>query len=443
MVHWFGRSSIFLAGGIFFGLAGCQSEGSSEGSDGTDALVDSGRDTASPSVSGDTESGLADDGFEPSGDVDTTLEPEARDVQSDGADSITNCDPPSGVGGGAEYVEYRRCRGESTYCDPPQGATTVSTASELRAGLESAGEGDVVYIEPETTIDVTGEETFQIPAGVTVASNRGCDGAEGGRLKSDEAGTMLASDGPGAEVFGVRLRGYGESQTPHPRESPNAIGVRIVHPDASVGNSEISNFVFMCVQVDKGGTEARIHHNEITFCNRPGYGYGVAVYHEVPVIEFNFIDHYRHAIAVGGRTNLDEEGYGGYVAKNNVAGENRLSHAFDVHGEERDGSCGQWCGGTAGEKIVIHRNTFLPGDKYNSDYRTQAHVEIRGVPAQTAQISNNWFEGDVVEEYKFEQMDTHGPPYNSERYENIEFRDNHFEETEPPSCEIGAPRDGC
>jgi hypothetical protein len=142
------------------------------------------------------------------------------------------------------------------------------------------------------------------------------------------------------------------------------------------------------------------HHNR----HGAGEGYGVAVTSGAyALIEQNVFDENRHAIA-GGSRHKKALDYSGYTARENLilggGGKHcseswiwavtgwRLNcwqtHQIDMHGDANSWySSHNWQCGTAGETILIERNTVL--------YTSGTAIKIRGNPADKAVVSGNVF----------------------------------------------------
>lgn len=136
------------------------------------------------------------------------------------------------------------------------------------------------------------------------------------------------------------------------------------------------------------------HHNR----HGSGDGYGVSVGEGAyALIEQNVFDENRHAIAGGTSRHPDALDYSGYTARDNLilAGgglhcpENIAlpcwqTHQIDMHGDQNDWySSHNWQCGTAGETIIIQRNTIL--------YTAGKAIKIRGNPADKALADGNVF----------------------------------------------------
>ncbi|MBI2300536.1 MAG: PQQ-binding-like beta-propeller repeat protein [Armatimonadetes bacterium] len=263
------------------------------------------------------------------------------------------------IGGGEGYRDIRTA-----------GDLTVRTRDELLAALKQAKAGQVIFVPDGVEIDLTGQSSLSLPAGVTLAGTRGLRGSAGARLFTTRRATspLFQTSGDGIRVTGLRLEG--------PYAGPELIaefsqGISLTHHNVEVDNCEVYNWNCVGIGVGGGG-DVRIHHNSIHHCQLSGYGYGVVTSGANCFIIANKFDWCRHDIASSGSPGDC------YEAAWNQVGENATSHRFDMHGGSDRGD------GTdiAGDWIHIHHNTFL-------DAKHRA-VVIRGVPSQGADIHHNW-----------------------------------------------------
>jgi hypothetical protein len=178
------------------------------------------------------------------------------------------------------------------------------------------------------------------------------------------------------------------------------------------------------------------HHNR----HGAGEGYGVnSTAGAYVTIEQNVFDENRHAIA-GGSKHKDAEDYSGYTARDNLilagggvhcrdskgtsalwgaviggfiggaigaaigAGIGAIvgsvcwqTHQIDMHGTKGDWLLGEKCCGTAGETIIIERNTIL--------YTKGWAIKIRGNPADKAVV-----DGNVFKHKREDAIDQNGDP---------------------------------
>lgn len=314
----------------------------------------------------------------------------------------------------------------------------VSTADELIEALDEVQSGQTVYIDGEAEIDLSVyariDEDFslEIPEGVTLASNRGQQGAAGGMIFSDEFDTspLIRTGGPNVRITGLRLRGPDPKQRmgiwrrSHRGENPGgselyysfptSAGIRAGHAEIEVDNCELMGWSYAAVAL-RGSGDHHIHHNFIHHNQRQGLGYGVNLGRTTALIEYNLFDYNRHAIAASGQPGS------GYEARHNVVLEHANGHLFDMHGSRDRGDTAN----VAGTWMKIHHNTFA--DPSNSAIR------IRGVPEDEAEIHHNWFYN--AQEPRRQPTGGWTPEaivqVYVERWQNVSFYDNYYGSSAP------------
>lgn len=285
------------------------------------------------------------------------------------------------IAGGPGYADIK---------SPAAAAFVVSSKTELLKAIAAARRNQVVYIDDDAEIDLTGVSTIVIPAGVTLASGRGRDGSMGALLFSAtyeaDVDPLFMAGGEAVRLTGLRLRG------PHTEigDDPDryiSVGARSRYKRLEVDNCEIWGWSHAAVYVDAGCTGARVHHNYIHHNRRDGYGYGVVLGYSSeknPIgaaIEANLFDFCRHSVASTGRR------YGSYTARYNIVLEHANASSFDRHGTEDPGN---WYGGDGGDWTIVQNNTVR--------MTTELAVGVRGVPAKQAQVHQNWFYQPDVEQ---------------------------------------------
>ena len=267
----------------------------------------------------------------------------------------------------------------------------VETLDELIDALAKAKTGQVVLIPAETEIDLTTRMYIDgllltIPAGVTIAGERGKDGSKGALLTSDVLKTphIFKTTGPDVRITGLRIQGPNpKRQEEHHTRSfgkgglgreyyykfPTSMGIYTEFPRLHVDNCEISAFTRAIVLAK--GDQHHIHHSYSHHCQYKGLGYGVSMAVASALIEYNLFDSNRHSLAGTGSPGC------GYIARHNVEQGTSLSHCFDMHGgrDRKDGTT------IAGTRIEIYNNTFRS---------TERAVGIRGVPQDECLIYSNW-----------------------------------------------------
>jgi hypothetical protein len=274
-------------------------------------------------------------------------------------------------------------------------ATGDFVAKDLDAVLEAlskATAGQVVFIPGTAEIDCTARVyieglVLEIPAGVTLASDRGRRASHGALISSDALKTpvLVRPLGPDVRITGLRIRGPNTKRyLDHHRRSfaegrghsyyykfPTSDGIRTEHAGLEVDNCEVAGFSHAAVYL-RNGDRHHVHHSFIHHCQYAGLGYGVSHDTASSRIEYNLFDSNRHSIAGTGRPGC------GYEARHNVELGTSLSHCFDMHGgrDRKDGT------NIAGTTIVIHHNTFRA---------PTTPVVIRGVPQERCTVYRNWF----------------------------------------------------
>lgn len=300
----------------------------------------------------------------------------------DGAVYGAKPDARGPIGGAAGYVDI-----------VTGGDYTVRTVDQLLDALTQAQAGEVVFLPGDVEVNLTAPVyierlVLEIPAGVTLASNRGQQGSSGALLLCDALDTpvVLKPVGPNVRVTGLRLKGPNDRRyLDHHRRSfgeggkgreyyyklPTSNGIVCHVPKLTVDNCEIKGFSHAGVFL-RGGDGHHIHHNYFHHCQYNGLGYGVCHADSQSLIEYNLFNWNRHSIAGTGQPGCS------YTARHNVELGESLSHCFDMHGgrDRKDGT------NIAGTTIRIENNTFgaekLP-------------IKIRGVPEQSCDVSKNWF----------------------------------------------------
>jgi hypothetical protein len=297
-----------------------------------------------------------------------------------GADANPTGNP---IGGGSGYTDI-------ISRDDPRVKFIVDTRDELLSALQSARSGDVIYVEGNANIDMSGHFNIQVPAGVTIASNRGENGAAGGRifqirLSNDQAADwtpMFKAAGQNVRITGLRIEGPDKTTG---SVGQTRLGIFSSYRNLEVDNCEIWGWSGAGVSLyGTGGSDMQsggyVHHNYIHHCQMNGLGYGVVVSGgSTSLVEANYIDYCRHAIAGSGLPG------DGYEARYNICGPNFIAsyaYQFDMHGTPDPSGSGTM----AGDIIKIHHNTFMatgPADSYAA--------LICGIPRVGAYIDHNWF----------------------------------------------------
>ena len=272
------------------------------------------------------------------------------------------------IGGGDGY---------SNVVSESEATTVVSTRSELENALWSASNGDVVYVDGNAEIDLTGAQ-IEIEDGVTLASDRGIDGSSGALLYVDDDIEPTFWMRGESRFTGIEFRGA------HPGEDFSGTwygeGIKPSGP-AEIDNCELRGFGVAAIEADgSNGGACHVHHNHIHHNCQDGRGYGVSVVGGAgqPVIEYNYFDWNRHSVAT--------DGYAyGYIVRFNHFGPNSVQNTIDAHGQNGDYS-------PAGTSFEVHNNVIEQQTRVgpNESSTLAWDILIRGVPEGDYQIHDNW-----------------------------------------------------
>ncbi len=171
----------------------------------------------------------------------------------------------------------------------------VSTKEDLLAALKGVKAGETVFVKGTAVIDLTGTPGLTIPAGVTLAGDRGLGGSAGGlltRTKNLNGGweePMLVAGGNNVRVTGLRLQGemypqdYGNNEV-----YPGSIGERYYlvgiyaenRKGFEVDNCEIYGWAWSGISLRENANDPipYIHHNYIHNNEARDEGYGINLY---------------------------------------------------------------------------------------------------------------------------------------------------------------------
>ncbi|MBO4248427.1 hypothetical protein IL252_11435 [Halomicrobium sp. IBSBa] len=329
---------------------------------------------------------------------------DSTDSTDDGSDDDSTESTSPVIGGGDGYADA---------VEPRQATVTVDSVSELVDALGSATSGDVVYVDGSAELDL-GSRDITVPAGVTLASDRGVDGAAGGHLYTTSVMWPLVYVSGGARVTGLRVSGPSYSYREYDADAVD-MGLRVTGSGVEIDNNEIWGFTHAAV---RPAGDTHVHHNHVHHNPMDGLGYGVSTTSGQPLIEYNEFNYNRHSIASGGGN--------GYVARYNHFGSAAVDHVMDMH---RPG----------GTTIEIHHNTVEAVTHVQDSGRTEA-VAIRGTPSDVADIHGNWFYNPNEPKSTPEGWDGSAiTQVHTSSWQNVEFRNNHYGSDEP-APDIGCPR---
>ncbi len=298
------------------------------------------------------------------------------------------------IGGGENYDEIF-----SSY-DATIRIENFTNSIEFKAKIENAQYGDIIFIDGNLTIDltklfeITGEPSIKIPAGVTIASDRGI--SKGALIftedfdfynnKTSVGRPIFVANGNNVRLTGIRFKGpYQDQGTNSPI---SAIRYKTCIEIADNNNGiEIDNCVFYgwpykAIRIGRGVAYPSFNGNKIHHCyfynNRQmGLGYGVGIDCGYARIYSNIFRANRHDIAGSGKKGS------GYEAFCNTVLEGSTSHNFDMHEDKKTSN--------AGRAIYIHHNDFQDTGSQRYQRNNDENIWIRSRPYVQCRIEKNRF----------------------------------------------------
>lgn len=319
--------------------------------------------------------------------------PEAKLAETFGAEASNPTGDP--IGGGKGYTKAV-AEASARY--------VVSTREELLGALKHAGPGEIVFVKGNATIDLSGTSRNLLPAGVTLASDRGRNGSAGALLKRHRTPGITFSQTPcflitgnNVRVTGLRFDG-GETVRDQltdqlvPPLMPLAAIMAEGVQGLEIDNNEMYGFSYACIalhNVDDAGVaspnaNAWVHHNSLHHCQARGYGYGVVLAAGRVLCEANVFDYTRHAIAAEGQPGERYEyRYNHHLGHGYPIGASVCDvHAYPPGDHEDEHS-------RAGEEYKIHHNTFERPER--PDRSDNYAIGIRARPATGVYVDHNVF----------------------------------------------------
>ena len=299
-----------------------------------------------------------------------------------GAESNPTGNP---LGGGAGYRQvYSEHDARVTYI--------VDSRDEFLSALAGAKAGNVIYIPENASIDLSGILGTPIPEGVTIASNRGEHGSQGGRIFQErlpgdptisggKERSMLYIEGNNVRITGLRLEGPDKTiilLSSLGLGERNGISV-YDRNNLEVDNCELWGWSWSGVRISfSNDGYAYVHHNYIHHCQDSGFGYGVVLYGGTALVEGNIFDYVKNPVAGAGHVGE------GYEARYNLVNHTTsLSHSFDIH-PYTNPDTGLVI---AGSSYKIHHNTVKEASVFA--------VGIGGVPLEGVWIDHNKFQWTI------------------------------------------------
>ena len=201
----------------------------------------------------------------------------------------------------------------------------VTTKSELLSALSAATPGDIIYVDDNAEIDVTGQPFLLIPAGVRLCSGRGRalgDTISWGGLiyctEHERSAELIRTCGKNLRISGLRLRGgfselEGQQVLTDSFIQPLPVsyyGIYVSKDSCEIDNCEI--WGFSGAPVAGFGKDVYLHHNYFHHGNHCYHAYGINFGGEQPCSyrnEANFSDYCQWLVMSGGGNCTSSRGY--------------------------------------------------------------------------------------------------------------------------------------
>lgn len=289
------------------------------------------------------------------------------------------------IGGGAGYSKI-----------VTEGDFVVDNVDELLAAFDAAKSGDVILVAPGASIDISGLTNVEIPPGITLAGNRGQQGAPGPLLFTDATPSqnivfLVQSN---VRITGLRFRGYDDNFPDVDyavRPKSDILCFAVEGDNIEIENCEISNFSRGGVEIYPNGSDVHVHHCHI----HDVHDYPVVVLNKsVPpiLIEANIIHWIWHATAGSGAPGTGYEArYNRFIREPAPDSWQPYigQHAVDMHDylpvlQERGHHI-------AADVLSVHHNSFINNAGSDPSVITSYDAAVRGVPRVLAEFYNNIF----------------------------------------------------
>ena len=304
---------------------------------------------------------------------------------------------PNPIGGGAGYDDIINAANANIHI------TSFTSVVSFKNTIENAVPGSIIFIDGNLTINLsnlytlTGDNSITIPAGVTLASNRG--NGNGALIYTNDFDyyytvahkglPLFVLDGDNVRVTGIRFQGpYQLQGTNSPISSirkKSCFEVANGNEGFEADNCTFYGWPYVAIRIGGGYNSGSFGNNRIHHCyfynnKQKGLGYGVMVDWGYASIYANIFAANRHDIAGSGKVGS------GYEASCNTVKTGGTSHNFDMHAEgASDGTP------NAGRFIYIHHNDFLDVGASRYQSGNGHNIYMRGRPDVQCRVENNRF----------------------------------------------------
>ncbi|HBN85962.1 MAG TPA: hypothetical protein DDZ89_19215 [Clostridiales bacterium] len=283
-----------------------------------------------------------------------------------GEETIGAVEGENPIGGGRGYKDIKRT-----------GKYSVKSAAQFVKAVANAKEGDVIFVQENAKIDLTDymiaqNYTIRLKDGVTLASDRGRDGSEGGIIFTTAIVDQPMIDaGNNVRITGLVIQGP-DAKRRDMSDMKTGAGIFSDGSGVTIDNCEISGFGYAAIEL-KNGKDNLITNNYIHHNRNINTGYGIRAMNATVGIESNLFNHNNVSIFGEGGANCSLE-----IVNNVEMGENYSAFI-------QMGSLSQNEEVVSGGSISIRNNTYMS---------RQNPFAFLDIPQGGLQIKNNYFGGN-------------------------------------------------
>lgn len=245
------------------------------------------------------------------------------------------------IGGGAGYTEMITT-----------GDYIATDDNTFYDAVSKAQAGQVIFIPGDAVIDLSDMKLLEyrdlvLPAGITLASDRGLNGSGGGILKFSLELSTLFTASDDVRITGLVLQGVDARLHDEANYDP-INGIVVNGSNVQIDNCEISGFSGAAILAAAG--DVQIHHCYIHHIRGYGNGHGILVRSGDAKISHNLFSNCRNAVTVSA-------GAGSVAAENNVEAGNALEAAFRLWAADPEAEQPE----TGAAALLLKNNTVLGG----------------------------------------------------------------------------------
>jgi hypothetical protein len=356
------------------------------------------------------------------------------------------CQDNNPIGGGSGYSSIITA-GQATHT-----ITNTDTYSTAKTLIEARSSGDIVWINNDVMLSANGfngTSVIYVPAGVTIASDRGQSASPGGGFVRTDGRignfrSMLTVAGANVRITGVRFdgpMGTYDNSIPNPSSADASVGVIILgYDNVEIDNCEFYDFGNAGISVNyttlgdpvSALYEPVIHHNYFHDNTEKWVGYGINIGRGSVIAHNNLFERNGHDITSVGQSSLSArpniENY-----CNSHLGPN-FKWPIDMHASGEGGD--QTVALVGPGSMFMHHNDIQEDNSFDPFGSSYTNVmRIRGIPSGQVIVEDNVFtlNGPPDNIYLIAHTYQGSSNYTPTAQKNFIVRNNYYGGELPPS----------